>query len=52
MLVICIEGCHGSGKTALCEAFQNLGISVLDEVRIQYNDSHLEFFRGMYENIL
>eukprot|EP01138_Halocafeteria_seosinensis_P010479 gb/GECG01010699.1/.p1 GENE.gb/GECG01010699.1/~~gb/GECG01010699.1/.p1 ORF type:complete len:299 (+),score=36.06 gb/GECG01010699.1/:1-897(+) len=31
MLVICIEGCHGSGKTALCEAFQKLGMTVLDE---------------------
>jgi thymidylate kinase len=32
MIVICIEGCHGCGKSTLCKEFANLGgFEVLDE---------------------
>eukprot|EP00026_Physarum_polycephalum_P017799 Phypoly_transcript_19140.p1 GENE.Phypoly_transcript_19140~~Phypoly_transcript_19140.p1 ORF type:complete len:223 (+),score=20.06 Phypoly_transcript_19140:42-710(+) len=31
MIVICLEGCHGSGKTELCKHFQRVGFKVLDE---------------------
>ncbi|EQC40479.1 hypothetical protein SDRG_02371 [Saprolegnia diclina VS20] len=31
MLVICFEGCHGSGKTSLCKEVSNMGFRVLDE---------------------
>ncbi|KAJ4459984.1 hypothetical protein PAPYR_4062 [Paratrimastix pyriformis] len=31
MLVVCFEGCHGSGKTALVQRFKELGFQVLDE---------------------
>jgi len=31
MIVICLEGCHGSGKSALCDQFQNEGFTALDE---------------------
>eukprot|EP01112_Ceratiomyxa_fruticulosa_P000395 TRINITY_DN1035_c0_g1_i2.p1 TRINITY_DN1035_c0_g1~~TRINITY_DN1035_c0_g1_i2.p1 ORF type:complete len:224 (-),score=33.31 TRINITY_DN1035_c0_g1_i2:139-810(-) len=31
MIVICLEGCHGSGKTELCRLFQLAGYNVLDE---------------------
>jgi thymidylate kinase len=30
-IVLCLEGCHGSGKTELCNAFQRLGVEILDE---------------------
>jgi thymidylate kinase len=31
MIVICIEGCHGSGKSAICKHLAALGFPVLDE---------------------
>ena len=31
MIVICLEGCHGCGKSSLCEKFQEAGYEVLDE---------------------
>lgn len=31
MIVICLEGCHGSGKTALTAACRDMGFSVMDE---------------------
>eukprot|EP00008_Paramoeba_atlantica_P011607 CAMPEP_0201481252 /NCGR_PEP_ID=MMETSP0151_2-20130828/5539_1 /ASSEMBLY_ACC=CAM_ASM_000257 /TAXON_ID=200890 /ORGANISM="Paramoeba atlantica, Strain 621/1 / CCAP 1560/9" /LENGTH=218 /DNA_ID=CAMNT_0047863351 /DNA_START=90 /DNA_END=746 /DNA_ORIENTATION=- len=31
MIVICLEGCHGSGKTQLCAQFASAGYNVLDE---------------------
>ncbi|CAK4384445.1 unnamed protein product [Aphanomyces euteiches] len=31
MLVVCLEGCHGSGKTSLCNEFAALGFRILDE---------------------
>jgi tRNA A37 threonylcarbamoyladenosine biosynthesis protein TsaE len=31
MIVICLEGCHGSGKTSLCKEFGARGYNVLDE---------------------
>ena len=31
MIVICLEGCHGSGKSSLCGHFAAAGYSVLDE---------------------
>ncbi|KAA0153275.1 hypothetical protein FNF27_01177 [Cafeteria roenbergensis] len=31
MLVVCLEGCHGSGKTELCRSFAESGFTVLDE---------------------
>ena len=31
MIVICLEGTHGSGKSELCRAFQHHGFPVLDE---------------------
>jgi len=31
MIVLCLEGCHGSGKTELCRQFQACGYNVLDE---------------------
>jgi thymidylate kinase len=31
MIVICLEGCHGSGKTQLCNEFESYGFDVLDE---------------------
>lgn len=31
MIVICLEGCHGAGKTELCKAFASKGFEVLDE---------------------
>lgn len=30
-VVICLEGCHGSGKTALTAEFRRLGYAVMDE---------------------
>ncbi|KYR00834.1 hypothetical protein DLAC_02888 [Tieghemostelium lacteum] len=29
--ILCLEGCHGSGKTELCKYFQRKGYQVLDE---------------------
>ncbi|EGC38945.1 hypothetical protein DICPUDRAFT_27799, partial [Dictyostelium purpureum] len=29
--VLCLEGCHGSGKTELCKYFSKAGFTVLDE---------------------
>ncbi|KAM9983524.1 hypothetical protein ACTFIY_000245 [Dictyostelium cf. discoideum] len=29
--VLCLEGCHGSGKTELCKYFSKVGFTVLDE---------------------
>jgi hypothetical protein len=37
MLVLCLEGCHGSGKTQLCSLFERAGFPVLDEVRVQFD---------------
>ena len=34
MVVICIEGCHGSGKTELCTELERLQCNVLDEAFI------------------
>eukprot|EP00762_Andalucia_godoyi_P001608 ANDGO_00199.mRNA.1 hypothetical protein DICPUDRAFT_27799 len=34
-IVLCLEGCHGSGKTELCKAFNSFGIEVLDEAFLQ-----------------
>lgn len=34
MIVICLEGCHGSGKTSLLSSLQNEGFNVLDEAFI------------------
>jgi len=31
MLVLCLEGCHGSGKTQLLNSFESKGFEVLDE---------------------
>lgn len=31
MIVICLEGCHGCGKTQLCREFENAGFEILDE---------------------
>jgi thymidylate kinase len=31
MIVICLEGCHGSGKSSLCGHFAAAGYTVLDE---------------------
>mmetsp|Transcript_31857 Transcript_31857/g.49861 ORF Transcript_31857/g.49861 Transcript_31857/m.49861 type:complete len:221 (-) Transcript_31857:89-751(-) len=31
MIVICFEGCHGSGKSSLCNEFESGGFNVLDE---------------------
>lgn len=31
MIVICLEGCHGCGKTELCKRFSKSGFLVLDE---------------------
>ena len=31
MIVICVEGCHGCGKTELSKQFQDAGFWVLDE---------------------
>jgi len=31
MIVICLEGCHGSGKTRLCLEYQTAGFNVFDE---------------------
>lgn len=31
MIVICVEGCHGSGKSELCRYLQKMGFPVLDE---------------------
>ncbi|OQR93318.1 hypothetical protein ACHHYP_02667 [Achlya hypogyna] len=31
MLVVCFEGCHGSGKTSLCKEINDMGFRVLDE---------------------
>lgn len=31
MFVVCIEGCHGSGKTELCKTFSDNGYEILDE---------------------
>jgi len=31
MIVICLEGCHGCGKTELCLRFERAGFEVLDE---------------------
>ena len=30
-IVVCLEGCHGSGKTKLCSEFSSAGFEVLDE---------------------
>lgn len=30
-LVVCLEGCHGSGKTELCKQLASQGFAVLDE---------------------
>lgn len=34
-IVVCLEGCHGSGKTKLCEEFAARGFEVLDEAFLQ-----------------
>ena len=34
MIVICLEGCHGSGKTQLCRNLHQEGFDVLDEAFI------------------
>jgi thymidylate kinase len=34
MIVICLEGCHGSGKTSLLSELANAGFNVLDEAFI------------------
>ena len=34
MYVICLEGCHGSGKTKLCKQFSKNDFKVLDEAFI------------------
>ena len=31
MIVLCLEGCHGVGKTELCRRFEQSGFEVLDE---------------------
>ncbi len=31
IIIISLEGCHGSGKTALCDEFENQGFRILDE---------------------
>ncbi|TMW65416.1 hypothetical protein Poli38472_008058 [Pythium oligandrum] len=31
IIVVCLEGCHGCGKTSLCEEFEARGYRVLDE---------------------
>jgi thymidylate kinase len=41
MLVICIEGAHGSGKTELVELFRSAGYPVLDEMFMQ-SQPHME----------
>jgi hypothetical protein len=33
MIVICLEGSHGCGKTTLVREFDRLGFNTLDEVR-------------------
>lgn len=34
-IVLCLEGCHGSGKTELCKSFERDGIEVLDEAFLE-----------------
>jgi len=31
LIVLCVEGCHGSGKTSVCKTFKKAGFQVLDE---------------------
>ena len=31
MIVICLEGCHGCGKSSLCKQMSEAGYSILDE---------------------
>lgn len=31
VVIVCLEGCHGSGKSTLCREFQQAGYAVLDE---------------------
>eukprot|EP00761_Pharyngomonas_kirbyi_P001576 gb/GECH01001580.1/.p1 GENE.gb/GECH01001580.1/~~gb/GECH01001580.1/.p1 ORF type:complete len:215 (+),score=61.45 gb/GECH01001580.1/:1-645(+) len=35
MIVICLEGCHGSGKSSLCKQLKDANFNVLDEAFIQ-----------------
>ena len=41
MLVICLEGCHGCGKTELCQHLAAAGLSVLDEAFIDTKEESL-----------
>lgn len=41
MIVLCIEGCHGSGKTELCTAMESKGYQVLDEAFLDMPKSKL-----------
>jgi thymidylate kinase len=38
MIVICIEGSHGSGKSTLCKRFESAGYEVLDEAFLDMPD--------------
>ncbi|PRP87566.1 hypothetical protein PROFUN_04593 [Planoprotostelium fungivorum] len=31
LIVLCVEGCHGTGKTSVCSSFRKAGFNVLDE---------------------
>jgi len=31
LIVLCVEGCHGTGKTSVCKSFRKAGFEVLDE---------------------
>ena len=38
MIVICLEGCHGCGKSSLCKQMSEAGYSILDEAFLDMPD--------------
>eukprot|EP00163_Fabomonas_tropica_P015069 TRINITY_DN2747_c0_g1_i2.p2 TRINITY_DN2747_c0_g1~~TRINITY_DN2747_c0_g1_i2.p2 ORF type:complete len:168 (+),score=35.10 TRINITY_DN2747_c0_g1_i2:187-690(+) len=38
MIVVCLEGVHGSGKTRICKEFARHGFKVLDEAFVDMED--------------
>ena len=50
MLVICLEGCHGCGKTELCQHFEAAGFQVLDEAFIDMKEVRTDAPTTYYKN--
>lgn len=51
MKIICIEGCHGSGKTHIIESLESLGKNILDEGFLDMPDFNIPMSSMTYELI-